>query len=734
MIHRKSIEIGGKTLTLETGRLAKQANGAVLVTLGDNVVLCTATAKNEAVEGQDFFPLTVDYREKTASYGKIPGGFFKREGKPPDKEVLNSRLIDRPLRPMFQEGYLSETQIVATLYSSEGNFDSGVLGCIGSSAALLISNIPFNIPVSEVSITKVDGKMIVFPSTDESEQGDFEIIVAGTKDSILMVEGEAKEISEEEFLEAIKFAHQYIAMLCQFQEDFAKEVAIPKREVKLPDVDQQLIEEIKSIIIDELRAAQRSILKKEDRGSKAKEIHEKALAEIIARYPAYGEDPTAEKKIKSIINDIEYYEMREMILNEGKRLDGRNTTDIRNITSEIGVLPRTHGSALFTRGETQSLTSATLGTKRDEQIIDGYKVDVTKRFMLHYNFPSFSTGEVGGRPGPGRREIGHGNLAERALKNMSPDEYEFPYTIRIVSDILESNGSSSMATVCAGSLALMDAGVPIKKPVAGIAMGLIKEGERTAILSDILGDEDHLGDMDFKVAGTTDGITAIQMDIKIQGISFDIMERALAQAKDGRLHILGKMNETISKAKENISTYAPHLYTMNVPTEMIGAVIGPGGKNIRLIISESGAEIDIDDAGKVTIAATNSESAEKAKDMISKITEQPEIGKTYDGVVKGIRDFGAFVEFLPGKEGLLHISEIEHRRLKDVKEVLKMGQAVKVKLIGKDDQGKLKLSRKALLPKPEGYVEREERPRTDRRDRPERKERIEKPAEDKKEE
>lgn len=720
MIHRKSIEVGGKTLTLETGRLAKQANGAVLVTLGDNVVLCTATAKNEAVEGQDFFPLTVDYREKTASYGKIPGGFFKREGKPPDKEVLNSRLIDRPLRPMFQEGYLSETQIVATLYSSEGNFDAGVLGCIGSSAALLISNIPFNIPVSEVSITKVDGKLIVFPTIEEIEKGNCEIVVAGTKDSILMVEGEAKEISEDEFLDAIKFAHEHIARLCVFQEEFAKEVAIPKREVIVREVDHGLIDEIKEIVADEIKAAQRSVLKKEDRGSKAKEIREKALKEILERHPLYAEDAKLEARIKNIISDLEYYEMREMILNEGRRLDGRSTTDIRNITSEISVLPRTHGSALFTRGETQSLTSATLGTKRDEQIIDGYKVDVTKRFMLHYNFPSFSTGEVGGRPGPGRREIGHGNLAERALKNMAPNEQEFPYTIRIVSDILESNGSSSMATVCAGSLALMDAGVPMKKPVAGIAMGLIKEDARTAILSDILGDEDHLGDMDFKVAGTTDGITAIQMDIKIQGISFDIMERALSQAKEGRLHILRKMSETITQAKENISSYAPHLYTMNVPTEMIGMVIGPGGKNIRSIIAESGAEIDIDDAGKVTIAAVNSESANIAKEMIGRITEQPEIGKVYDGVVKGIRDFGAFVEFLPGKEGLLHISEIEHRRLKDVKEVLKMGQAVQVKLIGKDEQGKLKLSRKVLLPKPEGYVEREERPRTERRERTER--------------
>lgn len=694
MIIKKSIEIGGKTLTLETGRLAKQANGAVLISLNDNVVLCTATAKDEAAEGQDFFPLTVDYREKTASMGKIPGGFLKREGRPSDKEVLNSRLIDRPIRPMFPEHYLCETQVVATLYSSEGDFDAGVIGCIGSSAALLISDIPFSTPVSEVSVTRVNGELIVFPTSEQVSAGDYEIAVAGTKDSILMVEGEAKEISETEFMEALNFAHSHIKILCEFQESFAKEINVKKREVATPESNNELISEVKSLVLDDIRAWQRGVLTKEERKARNKEIHEKAESTLLEKYPELQD------KIHSTINDIEYYEMREMILNENKRLDGRTTRDIRNINCEISVLPRTHGSALFTRGETQSLTTVTLGTKRDEQIIDGTKIDTTKKFMLHYNFPSFSTGEVGGRPGPGRREIGHGNLAERALKNMTPDDVEFPYTIRIVSDILESNGSSSMATVCAGSLALMDAGVPTKKPVAGIAMGLIKEGDRTAILSDILGDEDHLGDMDFKVAGTVDGITAIQMDIKIQGISFDIMEKALAQAKDGRLHILGIMNQTIEKPKENISQYAPHLFSMTIPVDMIGMLIGPGGKNIKNIIATSGADVDIDDTGKITIAAVSPTSADIARKMISRMTEVPEVGKTYEGIVKGMKDFGAFVEFLPGKEGLLHISEIAHERTKAVSDVLKMGMEVNVKLIGIDETGKFKLSRKALMPKP----------------------------------
>ncbi len=689
----KSIEIGGKKLTLETGKLAKQANGAVLISLDENIVLCTVTASDEAKPGQDFFPLTVDYREKTASVGKIPGGFFKREARPTEKEILSSRLIDRPIRPMFPEGFFNEVQVLCSVYSSDGAYDTDVVAAIGASAALLISDIPFDEPISEVRVSRINGELIVNPSHEQLETGDFDISVAGTSDSIMMVEGEAKEISEAEFLDAIKFAHKHIAILCDFQKEFAKEAGKQKRELFPKEDISEITADVKAVCEAEVKTVTSTILSKEDRKLKNREIFDKAVAALTEKYP------DNEKKIGNIIHDIQYDVMRSMVLDDKKRLDGRGFTEIRDIASETGVLPRAHGSALFTRGQTQSLTTVTLGTKRDEQMIEGLKELSYKKFILHYNFPPFSTGEVGGRPGPGRREIGHGNLAERSLKNLLPNDEDFPYTIRIVSDILESNGSSSMATVCAGSLALMDAGVKLKKPVAGIAMGLIKEGDKVAVISDILGDEDHFGDMDFKVAGTAEGITAIQMDIKIRGISFDIMETALAQAKDGRLHILGEMSKTMTAPRDSISKYAPHLYSMMVPRDMIGAVIGPGGKTIRHIISESGAEIDIDDEGKVTIAAVDKTQAEIARKMIAGLTEVPEIGKIYDGVVKGIKDFGAFVEILPGKEGLLHISEIDNKRVVKVEDVLKFGQAIQVKLMGIDDSGKLKLSRKVLLPK-----------------------------------
>lgn len=689
----KSIEIGGKKLTLETGKLAKQANGAVLISLDENIVLCTVTASDEAKPGQDFFPLTVDYREKTASVGKIPGGFFKREARPTEKEILSSRLIDRPIRPMFPEGFFNEVQVLCSVYSSDGAYDTDVVAAIGASAALLISDIPFDEPISEVRVSRINGELIVNPSHEQLETGEFDISVAGTSDSIMMVEGEAKEISEAEFLEAIKFAHKHIAILCDFQKEFAKEAGKQKRELFPKEDISEITADVKAVCETDIKSVTSTVLSKEDRKLKNREIFDKAVAALSEKYP------DQEKKIGTIIHDIQYDEMRSMVLDDKKRLDGRGFTEIRDIASETGVLPRAHGSALFTRGQTQSLTTVTLGTKRDEQMIEGLKELSYKKFILHYNFPPFSTGEVGGRPGPGRREIGHGNLAERSLKNLLPNDEDFPYTIRIVSDILESNGSSSMATVCAGSLALMDAGVKLKKPVAGIAMGLIKEGDKVAVISDILGDEDHFGDMDFKVAGTAEGITAIQMDIKIRGISFDIMETALAQAKDGRLHILGEMSKTMTAPRDSISKYAPHLYSMMVPRDMIGAVIGPGGKTIRHIISESGAEIDIDDEGKVTIAAVDKTQAEIARKMIAGLTEVPEIGKIYDGTVKGIKDFGAFVEILPGKEGLLHISEIDNKRVVKVEDVLKFGQAIQVKLMGIDDSGKLKLSRKVLLPK-----------------------------------
>ncbi len=693
MSHTKSIEIGGRTITLETGRLAKQAHGAVLISLDDSYVLCTVTASDEAKPGQDFFPLTVDYREKTASVGKIPGGFFKREARPTEKEILSSRLIDRPIRPMFPEGFFNEVQILCSVYSSDRENDPDIIAAIGASACLMISDVPFEDPISEVRVTRLNGELIINPTYDQIEKGDFDISVAGTTDSIMMVEGEAREISEADFLEAIKFAHKYIVQICEFQKEFAKEIGKKKRELKPSEDITEITNDVKSICEEDIKTVTGTILTKEERKERNKEIYDKVISALAEKYPEQ------EKKLAAIIHDIQYVVMRDMILNESKRLDGRGMKDIRQITSEVAVLPRTHGSALFTRGQTQSLTTVTLGTKRDEQMIEGLKELTTKRFILHYNFPPFSTGEVGGRPGPGRREIGHGNLAERALKNLLPSEEEFPYTIRVLSDILESNGSSSMATVCAGSLALMDAGVKLKKPIAGIAMGLIKENDRVAILSDILGDEDHFGDMDFKVAGTTDGITAIQMDIKIRGISFDIMEKALAQAREGRLHILGEMKKTLDTPRDSISKYAPHLYSMNIPKDMIGAVIGPGGKTIRHIIAESGAEINIDDEGVVTIAAVDKEQAAIARKMIEGLTEVPEIGKIYDGKIKGIKEFGAFVEIIPGKEGLLHISEIDNKRVMKVEDVLKVGQMVQVKLMGIDDAGKLKLSRKVLLPK-----------------------------------
>ncbi|HLT24150.1 MAG TPA: polyribonucleotide nucleotidyltransferase, partial [Ignavibacteria bacterium] len=682
MLHRKSIEIGGRTLTLETGKLAKQAGGAVLVSVDDNVVLCTATAREEAKPGQDFFPLTVDYREKTSSVGKIPGGFFKREGRPSEKEILTSRLIDRPIRPMFPEGFLNETQVLCSVYSSDGEVDPDVFAATGASAALMISNVPFYEPISEVRVARVNGELIVNPSYEQLNTADYDITVAGTVDSIVMVEGEANESSEDDFLEAIKFAHTHIAKLCEFQKEFAKEAGKEKMEIVPPEEDTELIDTIRANYVEEIKKILTDgNMKKAERHDARKALNDRIITLLEEKYAAEEKELDTDKA-HIIMHDIQSDVIRDRIIKEKIRLDGRGLTDIRDITCEIGILPRTHGSALFTRGETQSLTTVTLGTKRDEQLIEGLKELTTKRFILHYNFPPFSTGEVGGRPGPGRREIGHGNLAERSLRKVLPSETDFPYTIRVVSDILESNGSSSMATVCAGSMALMDAGVGTKQAVAGIAMGLIKEGDDVCVLSDILGDEDHFGDMDFKVAGTEKGITAIQMDIKITGISFDIMETALRQAKEGRLHILGKMNEAISTPRESISNYAPHLYSMSVPVDMIGTVIGPGGKMIRNIIAESGAEIDIDDEGKITIASTSGESAQIAKDMIARLTEVPEVNKVYQGKVKSIKDFGAFVEILPGKEGLLHISEIDHKRVNKVEDVLKMGQEIEVKLLG----------------------------------------------------
>jgi polyribonucleotide nucleotidyltransferase len=692
MIRTKEVVLGGKTFSFETGRFAKQADGAVMVRYADTMVLATVVSAKEAKEGQDFFPLQVEYREKMGAAGKIPGGFFKREGKPSEKEVLSSRLIDRPIRPMFSKEYKNETQILVTVYSSDKEHDGDVLGACAASASLMVSDIPFDGPIAEVRVGRIDGQFVINPTYSELEKSDMDVTVAGTADSIAMVEGEANEISEQDMLNALKFGHEAIKTLCRAQVELAQEVRKEKRAIVTAEIPQGLMEEIRKLAETRLRELSRTILAKDERSKANETLYDEVQKALAEKYPE------KEMLIHDLLHDIERDAMRITILTEGKRLDGRTLTQIRHITSEIGLLPRTHGSALFTRGETQSLTTATLGTKMDEQILDGLLPETTKRFMLHYNFPPFSVGEVGRVGNVGRREVGHGNLAERALKILTPPEKEFPYTIRIVSDILESNGSSSMATVCAGSLALFDAGVPMAGPVAGIAMGLVKEGEKTAILSDILGNEDHLGDMDFKVAGSKKGITAFQMDIKIKGISFDILEKALEQAKDGRLHILSKMAETIEVPHKELSQYAPRLQTIKVPVDMIGAIIGPGGKNIRSIVQESGAEINIDDDGTVTIAAVEKESSDIAMRRILGMTEMPEIGKVYNATVKKITDFGAFVEILPGKEGLIHVSQLDVNRVENVGDFLKLGDKIDVKLMHVDADGKMSLSHKALLP------------------------------------
>ncbi|MFZ1731903.1 MAG: polyribonucleotide nucleotidyltransferase [Bacteroidota bacterium] len=708
MITKKEIDLGGRTLTLETGRFARQASGAVMITLGETMVLSTVVLANTAREGIDFFPLSCEYREKTSAAGKIPGGFFKREGKPSEKEVLSARLIDRPIRPMFTDNYRNEVQIVASVYSSDQENNGDVLAATAASAALMIAGAPFDGPIAEVRVARVKNEFIINPTYTELKDADLEVVLAGTVDSILMVEGEAHEISERDMLGAIEFGHKFIAQICNAISEFAAEAGKPRMEVVKVELPEGMAERVRELCYDRLKEFAGTVFAKDERATTTKALYAE-VAEALTE-----EFPEQENAIKNLVHDYEKDAMRRTILEKGQRLDGRGLTDVRPINGEVGILPRAHGSALFTRGETQALMSCTLGTKSDEQIIDGLQEEYRKRFMLHYNFPPFSVGEVGRFGFTSRREIGHGNLAERALKHMLPGDEEFPYTIRLLCDVLESNGSSSMATVCSGSMSLMDAGVPIKKAVAGVAMGLIKDGDEVAVLTDILGNEDHLGDMDFKVAGTVDGITAYQMDIKIKGISFEIMERALNQARDARMHILDKMNEAIAETNPELSRYAPRLTTIYVPVDMIGAVIGPGGKNIKSIIAESGAEINIEDDGRIIIAAVNSENSEKAVELIRRITQMPEAGEIYTGPVKRIAEFGAFVEILPGKEGLLHISQIDFRRLNTVEEVLKVGDVVTVKLLRVEDNGKMVLSRKALMEPPEGYVEPEQRPPSDR--------------------
>lgn len=707
-IKRVSINFDGKEYSLETGRFAKFANGSVMVRCGDTMILVTVVASEKELEDVDFIPLQVEYREKMAAAGKFPGGFLKREGKPSDREVLTSRLIDRPIRPMIPKGWHYETQIIATVYSADIEVDSETLGAVGASAALMISDIPFEGPISEVKVGRIDGVWIANPSFKQLENSDIDITVAGTNDSIVMVEGESKEISEEEFIEALEFAHSKIRILNDLQMKLIEQFDIKKREFNKHEPDEELVTLIKESISYDLHSYVHTVTTKVERHHLRNALFEKAFENVKEKYSKNeNHDEENFKKVTAeVLNKLEKTAMRTMILEEKKRLDGRGLEDIRSITCETNVLPRAHGSALFTRGETQSLTTTTLGTKSDEQMIDGLLPTYTVRFILHYNFPPFSTGEVGRIGGVGRREIGHGNLAERALKAMLPSFEEFPYTIRVVSDILESNGSSSMATVCAGSLSLFDAGVPMKKQVAGIAMGLIKEGDNFAVLSDILGDEDFLGDMDFKVAGTAEGITACQMDIKIQGLSVEIMRKALEQAKRGRLHILAIMNETLDKPKPELSPYAPRFTVFNVPQDKIGLIIGPGGENIRSIIRETGVEINIDDDGKIVIASSSKEPAELAKEIITSQIRNPEEGEVYIGEVKEIREgMGAFVEILPKKQGLLHISQIAYERTANISDILKVGDKIEVKLLEITPDGKYRLSRKALLPKPEGYEE-----------------------------
>lgn len=706
------MEFGGRTFSLETGRLAKLANGSVMVRHGDTMVLAVSVAASTPREGIDFLPLQVEYREKYGAVGKIPGGFFKREARPTEKEILSARLIDRPIRPMFTKGWTFETQLICTTYSFDRENDPDVLAAVGASCALMLSGMPFNGPISNVRVGYIDNEFVINPTFDQLKESVLDIIVSGTDSSIVMVEGESKEISEDLFVEALEFGHKHVRMLNDLQRQLIAQCEVPTLPMPEKKEYQSIGEFIKEHSTERIATYAREATSKEGRKERYKVLRDEIAILVADKFPA-GEHPELEidKIVGSVLHDLESDAMREMVLSDGTRLDGRTTTEIRPITCEIDVLPRTHGSALFTRGETQSLTTMTLGTKLDRQLIDGLLPKHDKRFMLHYNFPNFSVGETGRFGATSRREIGHGNLAERGLKVALPDEDQFPYTIRIVSDILESNGSSSMATVCAGTLALMQGGVPIKKPVAGIAMGLIKaeNDDRVAILSDILGDEDHLGDMDFKVVGTRDGITACQMDIKIQGISLDIMRKALLQARDGRMHILDKMAEALSEPAEELSPYAPRLTTVQIPVEMIGAVIGSGGETIRSIVAESGAEINIEEDGTIIIAAVSAESAQKAVDLIARITEQPEVGKTYSGRVVQIREgLGAIVEFLPKKSGLLHISQLEHHRVENVDDVLSVGERVDVKLLEVQDDGKFRLSRKALLPLPEGMEAQED--------------------------
>ena len=698
-MHTREISVGRQKISIETGRLAKQADGSVVVRSGDTMVLVTACMAATPREGIDFLPLTVDYKEYTYASGRIPGGFFKREGKPTEKEVLTSRLIDRPIRPLFPAGWRNETQIIALVLSADSEHDSDVLAITGASAALALSGIPFTRSIAGVRMGLVDGEFVVNPTFEQRKRSRLDLIVAGTKDGIVMVEAGAKEVTEEEMVQALERAHAAIKEIVTGIDALAQQAGKKKTTVTKKQIGKEFYREVEEKVLVPLADAMRIQDKLENYGSV-----DQVLSNLIAGLPE-GE---VERKVeaKAIFKELKEKVLRDEILERGKRLDGRAFDQIRPITIEVGVLPRTHGSAVFTRGETQALVTATLGTADDQQKVETVDGETWKRFMLHYNFPPFSVGEVAFMRGPGRREIGHGALAERALTPMMPAEEKFPYTVRVVSDILESNGSSSMASVCGGSLAMMDAGVPLKAPVAGVAMGLVmnEENGKYAVLSDIAGAEDHYGDMDFKVTGTSEGITALQMDIKVSGITMEIMRKALEQARQGRLFILGKMHDTLSQSRSDVSMHAPRIVTIRIPVDKIRDVIGPGGKMIRSIIEHTGVKIDVEDDGRVNVASADEASAAKAIGIIQELTATPELNKTYLGKVQRITDFGAFVEIMPGLDGLLHVSEIAHYRVKDVRDELKEADQVMVKVINIDPSGKIRLSRKALLTPDEGQA------------------------------
>ncbi len=690
MTYRTEFSLEGRTLSIETGRVARAADGAAWVRYGDTVVLVTAVASKQSREGIDFFPLTVDYQERAYAAGKIPGGFFKREGRPHEKETLTSRLIDRPIRPLFPHGYHQDVQIIATVLSADQENDPDVLAVVGASAALCLSPIPFLGPIGCVRIGRVEGRFVLNPTYAQLAQSDLDVVVAGTEPAIVMVEGGGREVPDEVLLGALLHGHRALQAIIRIQQELARQAgASPSRFVS-PQVDPALQERVATLTRPRIRELA-FVPEKEEQKARRRLLLEEALA-LVATEP-----DGIKLQIKDIFEELEKHEMRRLILEEGRRADGRAVTQVRPITCEVGVLPRTHGSALFTRGQTQALVTTTLGTSEDEQRLDDIEGESFKRFMLHYNFPPFSVGEVKFMRGASRRDIGHGALAERAIQSMLPSKEEFPYTVRIVSDILESNGSSSMATVCGASLSLMDAGVPVRAAVAGVAMGLVKEGDKMVVLTDIQGLEDHLGDMDFKVAGTRTGVTSIQMDIKTQGITEGILRQALRQAREARMEVLDHMDRALAKARPGLSPYAPRIITFKIPVDKIREVIGPGGKIIRAIVEQTGVKIDIEDDGTVAIASVDEAAAQKAMEIIGRIVEVPEVGKIYLGKVVKITDFGAFVEILPGTDGLLHISQIAKERIKRVEDVLKEGEEIMVKVIEVDKAGKVRLSRRELL-------------------------------------